>query len=95
MDEFLLLDRFSVRRALKLIEEEKPSFLVGAPPHVIHVANATNLESSDTSSVNLFIYAGAPVPSSVLESLQVNAGIKVGALFGWSEGLAANCHPSR
>ncbi len=85
----LLLDRFSVRRGLKWIEDEKPAFLVGAPPHVIHVANAKNLHSTDTSSVKLFIYAGAPVPSSVLESLQVNGGIRVGAMFGWSEGLVA------
>ncbi len=90
----LLLDRFSAKRALKWIEDERPSFLVGAPPHVIHVANASNLKTADTSSVNLFIYAGAPVPSTVLESLQSNAGIKVGAMFGWSEGLVATAtHP--
>lgn len=85
----LLLDRFSARRGLKWIEDEKPAFLVGAPPHVIHIANAANLKSADTSSVNLFIYAGAPVPSTVLKSLQENGGIKVGAMFGWSEGLVA------
>lgn len=85
----LLLERFSASRVLKWIESDKPTYLVGAPPHVIHVANAANLKSTDTSSVKLFIYAGAPVPSSVLERLQADSGIKVGGMFGWSEGFLA------
>ncbi|WAH37861.1 class I adenylate-forming enzyme family protein [Alicyclobacillus dauci] len=85
----LLLERFSASRVIKWIEAEKPAFLVGAPPHVIHVTNSPNLKSADTSSVKLFIYAGAPVPSSVLERLQADGGIKVGGMFGWTEGFVA------
>lgn len=83
----VLVDRFSARHVLKMVEEEKASFLVGAPPHVIHIANAPNLKSADTSSIKLFIYAGAPVPSAVLQRLQSDGGFKVGAMFGWTEGL--------
>ncbi|MFB5189646.1 class I adenylate-forming enzyme family protein [Alicyclobacillus fastidiosus] len=85
----LLLERFSATRVIKWIETEKPAYLVGAPPHVIHVTNAPKLKSADTSSVKLFIYAGAPVPSSVLERLQSDGGIKVGGMFGWTEGFLA------
>ncbi|MFC4619450.1 class I adenylate-forming enzyme family protein [Camelliibacillus cellulosilyticus] len=85
----LLLDRFSAGRALKWVEEEKPNFIIGAPPHVIHIANAPHLKSTNTSSVKVFIYAGAPVPSAVLQRLQEDGGIKVGAMFGWSEGFVA------
>lgn len=85
----LLLERFSATRVLKWIETDKPTYLVGAPPHVIHVANSPKLKTTDTSSVKLFIYAGAPVPSSVLERLQADSGIKVGGMFGWSEGFLA------
>lgn len=84
-----LVERFSASRVLKWIEEDEPTYLVGAPPHVIHVANAPNLKTANTSSVKLFIYAGAPVPSSVLERLQSDSGIKVGGMFGWSEGFLA------
>lgn len=84
-----LLERFSASRVLKWIEQERPTYLVGAPPHVIHVANAPNLPAADTSSVKLFIYAGAPVPSAVLQRLQTDGGIKVGGMFGWSEGFLA------
>lgn len=85
----LLLDRFSANRSLKWIEEEKPAFIIGAPPHLIHIANTPNLKSADTSSIKQFIYAGAPVPSTVLETLQTDGGIKVGGMFGWSEGFVA------
>ncbi|GMA50789.1 cyclohexanecarboxylate-CoA ligase [Alicyclobacillus contaminans] len=85
----LLLDRFSAARVLKWVAQERPTYLVGAPPHVIHVANAPALATTDTSSVKLFIYAGAPVPSAVLQRLQTDGGMKVGCMFGWSEGLVA------
>ncbi|WP_062305917.1 class I adenylate-forming enzyme family protein [Alicyclobacillus sendaiensis] len=85
----MLLDRFSASRVIAWIEKYKPAYLVGAPPHVIHVANAPNLKQADTSSVKLFIYAGAPVPKAVLEQLQRDSGIKVGCMFGWTEGFLA------
>jgi acyl-CoA synthetase len=85
----LLLERFSAGRVLRWIESEQPSFIVGAPPHVIHVANAPGLKEAKTSSVRLFIYAGAPVPSAVLRQLQTDSGMKVGAMFGWTEGFLA------
>ena len=84
-----LLDRFSAPRLLKWVSEERPTYIVGAPPHVIHVANAPGLIDTDTSSVKLFIYAGAPVPSAILQRLQEDTGITVGAMFGWTEGFLA------
>ncbi|MCL6637146.1 MAG: acyl--CoA ligase [Alicyclobacillus sp.] len=85
----LLLDRFSAQRVLQWMETEKPSYVVGAPPHVIHLANAPGLRAADTSSVRLLIYAGAPVPSEVLRRLQEEGGIRVAAMFGWTEGFLA------
>ncbi|WEG14859.1 class I adenylate-forming enzyme family protein [Pullulanibacillus sp. KACC 23026] len=82
-----LLERFSANRVIKWVETEKPSFMIGAPPHVIHTANSPKLKEADTSSVKTFIYAGAPVPKTILERLQNDAGIKVGAMYGWTEGF--------
>jgi len=87
----LLHDRFSSTRVLKLIAENKPTYLVGAPPHLIHLTNAPNLTKVDTSSVRLFIYAGAPVPSPILKRLQEESGITVAAMFGWTEGFVVLC----
>ncbi|QAY67603.1 class I adenylate-forming enzyme family protein [Paenibacillus protaetiae] len=83
----LLIDHFAASRVLSWIEQEKPNFLVGAPPHIIHIAKSPKLKETDTSSIKLFIYAGAPVPSTVLQQLQADGGFKVGGMFGWTEGL--------
>ncbi|SFU52121.1 class I adenylate-forming enzyme family protein [Alicyclobacillus macrosporangiidus] len=85
----LLMDRFSAARALRWVAEERPRFLVGAPPHLVHVAQAPGLRDADISSVAMFFYAGAPVSNDILRQLQQDTGWKVGALFGWSEGLLA------
>ncbi|MBX5437461.1 MAG: acyl--CoA ligase [Alicyclobacillaceae bacterium] len=85
----LLVERFAAGRVLRWIAEEKPSYLVGAPPHVIHLAQAPGLKEAETSSVRLFFYAGAPVPSSVLKQLQEDTGWTVGGMFGWTEGFVA------
>lgn len=85
----ILLDRFSAKRVLNWTEKEKPAFIIGAPPHVTHITNYPRLADADTSSIKVFIYAGAPVPSAILLRLQETAGIQVGCLFGWSEGFVA------
>ncbi|MCF8566558.1 acyl--CoA ligase [Alicyclobacillus tolerans] len=90
----LLVERFSASRVLQWIEEEQPRSLVGAPPHVIHIANSAALKTRDTSSVQYFFYAGAPVASSVLKQLQSDTNWTIGAMFGWTEGfLATATHP--
>lgn len=83
----LLMEHFAVSRVLRWMEEEKPTYLVGAPPHVIHVANSPKLKDIDTTNARLFIYAGGPVPSPVLRRLQEDSGITVSCMFGWTEGL--------
>lgn len=85
----LLLNRFSVRTALRWIESHQVRYMVGAPPHLIHIAESPHLQKSEVSSVNMFFYAGAPVPSDILKQLQRDTGWKVGAMFGWSEGFLA------
>lgn len=85
----VLLDRFSAKRVLEWTEKEKAAFIIGAPPHVTHITNYPGLTHADTSSVKVFIYAGAPVPSVILQRLQEKGGIHVGCLFGWTEGFVA------
>lgn len=85
----VLLERFAASRALRLIENEAPRYLVGAPPHLIHLAEHPQLTETNTSSVRIYFYAGAPVPPEVLAKLQSDTGWIVGGLFGWSEGFLA------
>jgi len=85
----VLLERFAASRALRLIASEAPTYLVGAPPHLIHLAEHPQLTETNTSSVRIYFYAGAPVPPKVLAKLQSDTGWIVGGLFGWSEGFLA------
>lgn len=86
----LLQSRFAVRRVLRVIANEQPQYIVGAPPHLIHIANEPTLKNLDVSSVRMFFYAGAPVPSDILRQLQADTGWTVGGMFGWSEGFLAS-----
>ncbi|MFT8390177.1 MAG: class I adenylate-forming enzyme family protein [Sporolactobacillus sp.] len=84
-----LLDRFSAQRVFQWIVREQAAFIISAPPHVTHLAHAPGLQNVNTSSVKLLIYAGSPVPSTVLNQLQEKGRIHVGCLFGWTEGFVA------
>ncbi len=83
----LLVEHFAVPRVLEWIDEEKPAYLVGAPPHVIHMANAQGIRDVHNPNARLFIYAGGPVPAPVLRRLQEDSGYTVSCMFGWTEGL--------
>ncbi|MCL6452927.1 MAG: acyl--CoA ligase [Alicyclobacillus sp.] len=85
----LLMDRFSAGRVLRWIEDERPSYLVGAPPHVVHLAQSADLKKVRTDSVRILFYAGAPVAATVLRQLQADTGWKIGGVFGWTEGFLA------
>lgn len=85
----LLMDRFSAGRVLRWIAAEQPAYLVGAPPHVVHLAQSSNLQEVSTDSVRILFYAGAPVAATVLRQLQADTGWKIGGLFGWTEGFLA------
>jgi acyl-CoA synthetase (AMP-forming)/AMP-acid ligase II len=85
----VLLDRFSAQRVLAYAEKEKAAFIIGAPPHVTHITNYPQLAETDLSSIKVFIYAGAPVPSVILRRLQKTSHVQVGCLFGWTEGFVA------
>jgi Acyl-CoA synthetases (AMP-forming)/AMP-acid ligases II len=85
----VLVDRFSAKRVLDRATAEKAAFIIGAPPHVMHIANYRHLADADLSHVRVFIYAGAPVPSTILKRLQEAGNLHLGCLFGWTEGLVA------
>jgi non-ribosomal peptide synthetase component E (peptide arylation enzyme) len=58
----VLLDRFSGRAALELIEREKVTFVCSAPASIIAMLNEPDLERCDLSSLRLVITGGASCP---------------------------------
>ena len=70
----VLLDRFDARAALRLIAEERVTFVPTAPASIIAMLNEPDLESFDLSSVRIVMSGGASCPLETIRAFQ--AGMK-------------------
>jgi acyl-CoA synthetase (AMP-forming)/AMP-acid ligase II len=66
----VLLDRFSGRAALELIEREKVTFVASAPSSLIAMLNEPDLVRFDFSSLRVVITGGASCPVETLRDFQ-------------------------
>lgn len=89
--DVVIMNAWRVEEALEIIEREKVQYVVGAPVHLIDIANSDQLKKKDLSSVRTYIYAGAPCPMEVLESIKQNCGWNISAAYGWTEGGGHTC----
>ena len=81
----VLLDRFSGKAALGLIEKEKVSFIVTAPASIIAMLNEPELKSFNISSLRVVITGGASCPVETLRSFQSEMSGKLIELYGMLE----------
>jgi len=81
----VLLDRFSGRRALELIEQERVTFIATAPASIIAMLNEPDLESFDLSSLRVVITGGASCPVETLRAFQRDMSGRLIELYGMLE----------
>ena len=81
----VLLDRFSGRAALELIEREKVTFVCSAPASIIAMLNEPDLERYDLSSLRLVITGGASCPVETLRDFQRRMSGHLIELYGMLE----------
>src|SRR3984893_4702578 len=81
----VLLDRFSGRAALELIEREKVTFVCSAPASIIAMLNEPDLERCDLSSLRLVITGGASCPVETLRDFQRRMSGHLIELYGMLE----------
>ena len=81
----VLLDRFSGRAALELIEREKVTFAGSAPASLIAMLNEKDLERYDCSSLRLVITAGASCPVETLRAFRRRMAGHLIELYGMLE----------
>ena len=62
----VLLSSWDVKKAVQLIENEKPTYFLGVTPMLIDLARSEGLEERDISSLTNIVYAGAPCPAEIL-----------------------------
>ena len=81
----VLLDRFSGRAALELIERERVSFIGTAPASIIAMLNDPELERFDVSSLRVVITGGASCPVETLREFQRRMSGRIIELYGMLE----------
>lgn len=81
----VLLDRFSGRAALELIEREKATFICSAPASLIAMLNEPDLEKYDVSSLRVVITGGASCPVETLHDFQRRMSAHLIELYGMLE----------
>lgn len=81
----VLLDRFSGKAALELIEKEGVTFIPTAPASIIAMLNEPSLESTDVSSLRVVITGGTSCPVETLRSFQERMSGRLIELYGMLE----------
>jgi non-ribosomal peptide synthetase component E (peptide arylation enzyme) len=81
----VLLDRFSGRAALELIEREKVTFIASAPASLIAMLNDPDLDRYDLASLRVVITGGASCPVETLREFQRRMAGHLIELYGMLE----------
>jgi non-ribosomal peptide synthetase component E (peptide arylation enzyme) len=81
----VLLDRFSGRAALELIEREKVTFIASAPASLIAMLNEPDLARYDLASLRVVITGGASCPVETLREFQRRMAGHLIELYGMLE----------
>jgi fatty-acyl-CoA synthase len=94
----VLMDKFKVEKAFQLIEQEKISLQLGAPPHYIMELNHKNRPDYDLSSLRAGMIAGMIAPEGLITRVEKEMRVYLTSFWGASEvgpGLGTMCpYPS-
>jgi acyl-CoA synthetase (AMP-forming)/AMP-acid ligase II len=90
----VLMDKFEVENAFKLIEKEKITLQLGAPPHYILELNHEQRSNYDLSSLRAGLIAGMIAPEGLITQVEKEMGVYLTSFWGASEvgpGLGTMC----
>jgi long-chain acyl-CoA synthetase len=92
--EIVLMPRFVLDDAMKLIDKTKPSVMPGVPTMFIAMLNHPKLASFDLSSLKFCLSGGAPLPVDVKQKFERLTGCKLVEGYGLSEASpSVTCNP--
>jgi acyl-CoA synthetase (AMP-forming)/AMP-acid ligase II len=95
----VLMDKFEVEKAFQLIEQEKITLQLGAPPHYILELNHDRRPDYDLSTLRAGLIAGMIAPEGLITRVEKEMGVYLTSFWGASEvgpGLGTMCpYPSR
>jgi acyl-CoA synthetase (AMP-forming)/AMP-acid ligase II len=90
----VLMDKFEVEKALQLIEREKITLQLGAPPHYILELNHKKRLEYDLSSLRAGLIAGMVAPEGLITRVENEMNVYLTSFWGASEvgpGLGTMC----
>jgi len=94
----VLMDKFEVEKAFQLIEQEKITLQLGAPPHYIMELNHENRSKYNLSTLRAGLIAGMIAPEGLIARVEKEMGVYLTSFWGASEvgpGLGTMCpYPS-
>lgn len=92
--ELVIMPRFVLDDAMKLIDKTKPTIMPGVPTLFNAIMNHKKLSSFDLSSLKFCLSGGAPLPLEVKQQFEKLTGCKLVEGYGLSETApVATCNP--
>ena len=92
--ELIIMPRFVLDDAMKLIDKAKPTVMPGVPTMYIAMLNHPKLRGFNMSSLKFCLSGGAPLPVDVKQRFEKLTGCKLVEGYGLSEtSPAATCNP--
>jgi long-chain acyl-CoA synthetase len=92
--EIVIMPRFVLDDAMKLIDKTKPTVMPGVPTMFIAMLNHPRLASFDLSSLKFCLSGGAPLPVDVKQKFEKLTGCKLVEGYGLSEASpSVTCNP--
>ena len=83
--EIILLPRFRLDQLLKLIDQKKPTVMLGVPTMYSAINGSKLLDDYDLSSLKFCISGGAPLPSQVQATFETLTGCSLVEGYGLTE----------
>jgi len=92
--ELIIMPRFALDDAMKLIDKSKPTVMPGVPTMYIAMLGHPKLKSFDLSSLKFCLSGGAPLPVEVKQKFERLTGCKLVEGYGLSEASpSVTCNP--
>ena len=92
--ELIIMPRFVLEDAMKLIDRGKPTVMPGVPTMFTAILNHPRLNSFDLSSLKYCVSGGAPLPVELKQRFERLTGCKVVEGYGLTEASpSVTCNP--
>jgi long-chain acyl-CoA synthetase len=92
--ELILLPRFEVKQAVKVIARKRPTMFPGVPTIYTAITNVAKGGGLDLSSIRVCISGGAPLPFEVRREFETLTGCRLVEGYGLSEASpVVTCNP--